>query len=74
MIDDENCGQAGGQTLWSEIHKIINSVWNVEELPDQWKESIMLGADESSAFPVSPTFILIMLLSLQSLLLCTCLA
>jgi hypothetical protein len=22
------------------IHKLINSVWNKEELPDQWKESI----------------------------------
>jgi hypothetical protein len=22
-----------------EIHKLINSVWNKEELPDQWKES-----------------------------------
>jgi hypothetical protein len=24
------------------IHKFINSVWNKEELPDQWKESIIL--------------------------------
>jgi hypothetical protein len=31
--------QAGGQILLSEIHKLINSVWNKEELPDQWKES-----------------------------------
>jgi hypothetical protein len=21
------------------IHKLVNSVWNKEELPDQWKES-----------------------------------
>jgi hypothetical protein len=27
--------QAGGETLQSEIHKLINSVWNREELPDQ---------------------------------------
>jgi hypothetical protein len=24
------------------IHKLINSVWNKEELPDQWKESISI--------------------------------
>jgi hypothetical protein len=32
--------QAGGETLQSEIHKLINSIWSKEELPDQWKESI----------------------------------
>jgi hypothetical protein len=26
--------------LLSAIHKLINSVWNEEELPDQWAESI----------------------------------
>jgi hypothetical protein len=31
---------AGGETLWYEIHKLIKSVWNNEELPNQWKESI----------------------------------
>jgi hypothetical protein len=25
--------QAGGKTLRSEIHKLINSIWNKEELP-----------------------------------------
>jgi hypothetical protein len=34
--------QAGGEILLSAIHKLINSVWNKEELPDQWKESIVL--------------------------------
>jgi hypothetical protein len=34
--------QAGGETLLSEIHKLINSVWNKGELPDQWKESIIV--------------------------------
>jgi hypothetical protein len=24
--------QAGGETLWSEIHKLVNSIWNKEEL------------------------------------------
>jgi hypothetical protein len=26
--------------ICSEIHKLINSIWNNEELPQQWKESI----------------------------------
>jgi hypothetical protein len=34
--------QEGGETLWSEIHKLVNSVWNNEELPDQWRESIII--------------------------------
>jgi hypothetical protein len=33
--------QAGGKTLLPVIHKLVNSVWNKEELPDQWKESII---------------------------------
>jgi hypothetical protein len=32
--------QAGGETLHSEIRKLFNSIWNKEELPQQWKESI----------------------------------
>jgi hypothetical protein len=31
--------QAGGETLWSEIHKLVNSIWSKEELPEKWKES-----------------------------------
>jgi hypothetical protein len=34
--------QAGGETLVSVIHKLITSIWNKEELPDQWKESIIM--------------------------------
>jgi hypothetical protein len=34
--------QAGGEILPSAIHKLCNSVWNKEELPDQWKESIIV--------------------------------
>jgi hypothetical protein len=34
--------QAGGETLLSAIHKLINAVWNKEELPDQWKEPIIV--------------------------------
>jgi hypothetical protein len=31
--------QAGSEILLSAIHKLVTSVWNKEELPDQWKES-----------------------------------
>jgi hypothetical protein len=34
--------QAGGQILLPAIHKLINSVWNKEGLPDKWKESIIV--------------------------------
>jgi hypothetical protein len=29
--------QAGGKILLSVFHKLINSIWNKEDLPDQWK-------------------------------------
>jgi hypothetical protein len=34
--------KAGGSTICSEIHKLIYYIWNKEELPDQWKESIIV--------------------------------
>jgi hypothetical protein len=34
--------QAGGETLRSEIHKLIRLIWNKDELPHQWKESIVV--------------------------------
>jgi hypothetical protein len=34
--------QAGGGTLCLEIHKLIKLIWNKEELPHQWKESIVV--------------------------------
>jgi hypothetical protein len=34
--------KAGGEILCSEIHRLICSIWNVEELPQQWKESIIV--------------------------------
>jgi hypothetical protein len=34
--------KAGGRTIRSEIHKLINYIWNKEELPEQWKESIVV--------------------------------
>jgi hypothetical protein len=35
--------QAGGEILVSPIHKLINSVWNKEELPGEWKESLTVS-------------------------------
>jgi hypothetical protein len=34
--------KVGGRTIRSEIHKLINSIWNKEELHEQWKESIIV--------------------------------
>ena len=34
--------KAGGRTIRDEIHKLIISIWNKEELPDEWKESIIV--------------------------------
>jgi hypothetical protein len=34
--------QAGGETLVSVIHRLVNSIWNEEELPDKLKESIIV--------------------------------
>jgi hypothetical protein len=34
--------QAGGETLRSKIHKLIKSIWNKEDMPDQSKESIIV--------------------------------
>jgi hypothetical protein len=33
---------AGGKTLCSEFHKLIKLIWNKEELPYQWKESVVV--------------------------------
>jgi len=35
--------KAGDRTICSEIHKLINSIWNKEELPEEWKESIIVS-------------------------------
>jgi hypothetical protein len=34
--------QAGGETLRSEIHELLKLLWNKEELPHKWKESIFI--------------------------------
>jgi hypothetical protein len=34
--------KAGGETLYYETHRLICSIWNKEELPQQRKESIIV--------------------------------
>ena len=34
--------RAGGRTIRDEIHKLIISIWNKEESPEEWKESIIV--------------------------------
>jgi hypothetical protein len=34
--------KAGGETLYSEIHRLTCFIWNKEELPQQWKESTIV--------------------------------
>jgi hypothetical protein len=41
--------QGGSEILLSVIHNLINSVWNKEELPDQWKESIIVPIHNKGA-------------------------
>jgi hypothetical protein len=38
--------KAGGETLHSEIHRFICSIRNKEELPQQWKESVIVPIHE----------------------------
>jgi len=35
--------KAGGRTIHSELHKVIHSIWNNKELPEQWKDSIIVS-------------------------------
>jgi hypothetical protein len=34
--------KAGGRIIRSEIHKLIISIWIKEELPEEWKESVIV--------------------------------
>jgi hypothetical protein len=38
----QNWFKQEGEILLSAIHKLINSVWNKNELPVQWMESIIV--------------------------------
>jgi hypothetical protein len=35
--------KAGGGIIRSEIHKLIISIWNKEELPEEWQESVIVA-------------------------------
>jgi hypothetical protein len=41
--------QAVGETLHSEIHKLIKLIWTKEELPHQWKKSIVVPIHKKGA-------------------------
>ena len=34
--------KAGGRTILSQIYKLTNFIWNKEEVPEVWKEWIIL--------------------------------
>jgi hypothetical protein len=34
--------KTGGKTIRPAIHKLTNSIWNKKELPEEWKESIIV--------------------------------
>jgi len=34
--------KAGGRTICLDIHKLITSIWKKEELPEEWKNSIIV--------------------------------
>jgi hypothetical protein len=42
---------SGGETLVSANHKLTNSIWNKEELPEQWKESVIVPVHERGDRP-----------------------
>jgi hypothetical protein len=57
----DSCG-GGGEILLSVIHKLINSIGNQEELPDQWKESIIVPIHKKGDKTVSILGVCILLL------------
>jgi hypothetical protein len=34
--------QAGVRSIRSEIHRLVNFIWNKKELSEEWKESIIV--------------------------------
>ena len=38
--------KAGGSTIRGAIYKLIIAIWNKEELPGEWKESIIVPIHE----------------------------
>ena len=48
--------KARGMAIHYEIHKLINGIWKEEELPEQWKEVIMVPTyNYKSISPFSTT-------------------
>jgi hypothetical protein len=43
--------KAGGETLCSEIHILIRSIWNKVELQQRWKESISISINNCNNYP-----------------------
>jgi len=39
--------KAGGRTIRFQISKLINSIWNKEKLPEEWKEAVILTVYKS---------------------------
>jgi hypothetical protein len=40
--------EAGGRTIRFEIRKLIISIWNKEEMPEDWKDSIIVPTYNNS--------------------------
>jgi hypothetical protein len=62
--------QEGGEMLQSEIYKLANYNWSKEELPDQWKESIIVPIYEKGDKPACSNYRGISLLSTSYNILC----
>jgi len=45
---------AGGRTIRYEIHKLIIYIWNKDELPEEWKESIIVPICKYEGVLISP--------------------
>jgi hypothetical protein len=52
----------------SAIHKLISSIWNTEELPDQWNEAIIVPVHKKGDEPDSNNYRMISLLSSYKIL------
>jgi hypothetical protein len=61
--------QAGGETLQSETHKLINCIWNKEKLPDQWKECVIAPAHKKGGKTECSNYRGISLLSTSNIIL-----
>jgi hypothetical protein len=48
LREREELYQARDEILVSVIHKLITSIWNNEEMPDQWKESTIVPIHKTS--------------------------